>query len=56
LEVLLAFLEIGQINNEPYDLNEFQKKSIELSRQQIKSGEYYTQEEANKITDEWLNK
>lgn len=39
-----------------YVLSEEQIKSIEISRQQILDGDFYTQEEVDKIMEEWLNK
>jgi hypothetical protein len=54
LEVLLGFLGNDARIDTPYELNEHQKKAIAISRMQIKNGEAYTQEEASKLTDEWL--
>ncbi len=52
---LLKMLEFESNNSKIYELNKFQKESIEISKQQIINGEVYTEEEANKLTDEWLN-
>ena len=41
---------------EPYVLNDAQKKAITDARQQISEGAYLTNNEANKEIDEWLNK
>ncbi|WP_353717328.1 hypothetical protein [Dyadobacter sp. 676] len=41
---------------EPYDLNREQTEAIAEARQQIKSGAYLTNHEADKEIDEWLNK
>jgi hypothetical protein len=55
LGCLLKMLEFEMNNSENYKLNKVQKESIEISKQQIINGEVYTEEEANKLTDEWLN-
>lgn len=52
---LLKMLEFEMNNSENYKLNKVQKESIEISKKQIINGEVYTEEEANKLTDEWLN-
>lgn len=52
---LLKMLEFELNNTEVYHLNKFQKEAIAISKQQIIDGEVYTEEEANKLTDEWLN-
>ena len=41
---------------EIYQLSENHKAAIELGINQIKNGEYLTNEQANKEADEWLNK
>lgn len=41
---------------EPYPLNAEQKAAIEGARAQIKSGNYLTDNQADKEIDEWLNK
>lgn len=56
LSGLLKMLEFELNNSEIYKLNSFQKESIEISKQQIINGEVYSEEEANKLTDEWLNR
>ena len=56
LSGLLKMLEFELNNLEIYKLNSFQKESIEISKQQIINGEVYSEEEANKLTDEWLNR
>ncbi len=52
---LLKMLEFELNNTEVYRLNKFQKEAIAISKQQIIDGKVYTEEEANKLTDEWLN-
>ena len=49
-------LEIETLNVEVYKLNSLQRKAIEEARSQIKSGQFLTNEEANKEIDEWLEK
>lgn len=52
---LLKMLEFELNNTKDYHLNKFQKEAIAISKQQIIDGKVYTEEEANKLTDEWLN-
>ena len=53
---LLELLEFELNNTEIYKLNKLQKESIAISKQQILDGDVLTEEEANKLTDEWLNR
>jgi len=41
-------------NAEPPKLTDWQIKRIEESEQQIARGEFYTEEEANKLVEEWF--
>lgn len=41
---------------EPYKLNTGQKAAIDEAREQIRKGQYLTNNQANKEIDEWLNK
>ena len=43
-------------NAEPPKLTDWQIKRIEESEQQIARGEFYTEEEANKMVEEWFKK
>jgi len=52
LEVLKEFVE--SLKSEPPVLSEWQLKRIEESEKQIERGEFYTEEEANKITEKWF--
>ena len=54
LEAMLRLLEFETNETEVYVLGVQQKQAIEISRAQIKNGEFYTEEQANKITEEWL--
>jgi predicted transcriptional regulator len=49
-------LEIETLIVEVYKLNSLPRKAIEEARSQIKSGQFLTNEEANKEIDEWLEK
>jgi len=55
LEMMLNLVEIESDNLSIYPLNENQLHEIELSKQQIKNGEFYTHDEANEITQKWLS-
>ncbi len=56
LEEAYRLLEHETQDSEIYRLNDDQKKSISEARQQIKNGQFLTEEQANKEIDEWLNK
>lgn len=55
LSGLLRIFEAELKNAEQYKLNKYQRESIAIAEQQILNGEVYTEEEADKLTDEWLN-
>ncbi|MCI0448877.1 MAG: hypothetical protein L0Y79_03705 [Chlorobi bacterium] len=55
LEVLKIFIETHILNPSEPKLSDWQLKRIEESRKQIKEGKFYTDEEANRLTDEWLD-
>jgi tRNA A22 N-methylase len=56
LEEAYRLLEIETEDIEIYKLNDDQKRAISEARQQIKNGQFLTDEQANKEIDEWLNK
>ncbi|MBX2969039.1 MAG: hypothetical protein KF803_06690 [Cyclobacteriaceae bacterium] len=56
LEEAFRLLELETEDIEIYQLNDDQKKAINEARQQIKNGQFLTEEQANKEIDEWLNK
>ena len=49
-------LELETEDIEIYKLNNDQRKAISEARQQIKSGQFLTDEQSNKEIDEWLSK
>ena len=49
-------LELETEDIEVYKLNNDQRKAITEARQQIKSGQFLTDEQSNKEIDEWLSK
>ena len=51
-----ACLELESEDIEIYKLSDEQKSAISESRQQIKNGQFLTDEQADKEIDEWLNK
>ena len=56
-EFLLIIKELVEHKYQPTDspkLTEWQLKRIEESEKQIKKGEYYTDEQADKAIDKWL--
>jgi hypothetical protein len=56
LEEFYRFLNLENEIEETYKLNAEQKSAVNEAREQIKNGEYLTNEQANQEIDEWLNK
>lgn len=54
LEGVLSLLEFETGNDEVYAFNAEQKVAIDRARQQIENGQFYTDEEADKLTEKWL--
>ena len=56
LEEAFRLLELETMEDiEVYKLNYDQKKAISEAREQIRNGQFLTEEQANKEIDEWLN-
>ena len=49
-------LELGTDDLDIYKLNNEQRKAIDEARQQIKNGQFLTDEKSNQKIDEWLSK
>jgi hypothetical protein len=49
-------LELETDDIDIYKLNNEQQKAIDEARQQIKSGQFLTDEKSNQEIDEWLSK
>jgi predicted transcriptional regulator len=45
----------SKISDSVYELSDFQKKRIELGRQQIEEGQTISHEDLQKEIDQWLN-
>lgn len=56
LEWMLGLLAQQVNQTELYDLNVEQMKAIDRAEEQLIRGEYYSEEEADKMTDEWLKR
>lgn len=56
LEELFRLLEIETEDIEIYKLNEGQLMAVNEAKEQIKTGQFLTDEQANKDIDEWLKK
>ncbi len=57
LEEAYRLLELETADDtEIYKLNDDQKKAISEARQQVKNGQFLTEEQADKEIDEWLKK
>ena len=55
LEEVNRLLGIESGENEVYKLNEEQSGIVNEAQQQIKKGEFFTDDQANTAADEWLN-
>ena len=56
LEEVSRLLEFEEKSDHIYNLNAEQQRLIDRSLNEIKNGEYFTDEEVKKETDEWLKK
>lgn len=54
LEILLNIMEDQELE-EPVELTQAQIEAIKSGLEEIESGKYITNEEANRQTEEWLN-
>ena len=56
LEEVSRLLEFEENSGHIYNLNAEQQQLIERSLKEIEAGEYFTDEEVQKETEEWLRK
>ncbi|MBI5214464.1 MAG: hypothetical protein HY960_01785 [Ignavibacteriae bacterium] len=56
LQELNTLLEVDIGEVELYQMNDAQTNAVHEARAQIKNGQFLTNEQADKATDEWLNK
>ena len=56
LEELYRFLNLENEMQETYKLDNEQISAVAEAREQIKKGEYLTNDDANQEIDEWLDK
>jgi hypothetical protein len=56
LEEAYRLLGLETDDIEVYKLNDDQKQAISEARQQVKQGQFLTEEKANKEIDEWLKR
>ena len=54
LEGVLRFLEFETDKEEIYTFNSEQQKAIAEARRQVANGQYYSQEEVEKLSERWL--
>ena len=54
LEGVLRLLEFETSNDEINLFNETQKAAIAKARQQVANGQFHTDDEVDKLTEEWL--
>lgn len=51
---VLRFLEFETAKDDIFIFNDEQKIAIEKARTQVANGRFYTDEEADKLTEKWL--
>ena len=56
LEEISRLLEFEENSGHIYNLNVQQQQLIDKSLKEIESGEYFTEEDVQKETEEWLKK
>ena len=56
LEEAYRLLDLETREEEVFNLSESQKESINISREQIKNGQFLDHDRANQEIDEWLGK
>lgn len=56
LEELYRFLNLENKMQETYKLDTEQNSAVAEAREQIRNGEYLTNDDANQEIDEWLDK
>ena len=56
LEEVSRLLDFEENSSRIYNLNAEQQQLIDKSLKEIESGEYFTDEDVQKETDEWLKK
>jgi hypothetical protein len=56
LEEAYRLLDLETRDEEVFNLSEAQKESINISREQIKNGQFLDHDKANQEIDEWLGK
>ena len=56
LEEFYRFLNLENEIQEPYQLSADQNTAVMEAREQIRNGDYLTNDKANQEMDEWLNK
>ena len=56
LQEAFRLLQLESEDIEVYKLSDEQRSAVNEAREQIKRGEFLTDDEANKDVDEWLNK
>lgn len=55
LRQLMEIIELETNKQSVYKLSEEQKQAVEEGREQYKTGEFLSDEEANKLTEQWLS-
>ena len=56
LEEAFRLLQLDSEDIEVYKLSDEQKSAVNEAREQVRRGEFLTDDEANKDVGEWLNK
>jgi hypothetical protein len=56
LEGISRIFDLNLDNSDIYVLNDVQKSKIKIAREQIKNGEFFTEEQADMEFEKWLKK
>jgi hypothetical protein len=56
LQEAYRLLELETEDIEPYKLSDDQRKAVNEARQQIRNGQFLTNDQADQDIDKWLNK
>lgn len=56
LKALSVIIDTSQIRQQAFQLNDSQKKSIQVSRDEMRNGKYISHKDVIKKQDKWLKK
>lgn len=56
LEGISRIFDLNDENTQVYELNDIQKSKIQIAREQIKNGEFFTEKQAEIEVEKWLKR